>query len=351
VAILRVVLYHMFTAAWFSFAFPAMGIMFALGGSLMAQSASRDLGRAIRSRIRRLLPALWVVGVVTVPLMFWHGWSADDQTPPQLDSLLMWIFPLLTPPGSDWAEPITEVLWYLVTYLWLVLLSPLMLWAYRRFPVPAILFPLVLLAGLEFGPALLPGSVQDALVDAATFAPCWMLGFAHREGSLRKVPAVLLLAVAGAAIAVGVWWAAGHPDAEDGYDLNAIPMAQACYSIGVVLLLMRVSPTMKWLARVHPLDRLVSLLNSRAVTIYLWHNVAIALCFAVGDQLDLWWLGASYENYAYLAVALLLLQVPLLLFGWVEDVAARRRPRLFPWRPTPRAATAPPAPALANAPQ
>ena len=31
------------------------------------------------------------------------------------------------PAGSDWAADVTGVLWYLVTYLWLVLLSPALL--------------------------------------------------------------------------------------------------------------------------------------------------------------------------------------------------------------------------------
>ena len=87
------------------------------------------------------------------------------------------------------------------------------------------------------------------------------------------------------------------------------------------------SARMTWLARVRPLDGLVTTLNSRALTIYLWHNAAIAACFVVGDMFGAWRLG----KLGYLAVALVILGAVVLLLGWVEDVSAQRRPRLVPW--------------------
>jgi hypothetical protein len=64
----------------------------------------------------------------------------------------------------------------------------------------------------------------------------------------------------------------------------------------------------------------VSALNRRAVTIYLWHNPAIAACFVVGDAVGAWRLG----QVGYLAVALVLLLGPVLLLGWLEDVSRLR---------------------------
>ncbi len=121
---------------------------------------------------------------------------------------------------------------------------------------------------------------------------------------------------------------ADHPS-EDRLDLNGIPVAQAFYSLGFVLLVLRAAPTLRWLVRVQMVDRLIAVLNARAVTIYLWHNIAIAVCFAVGDHLQVWRLG-DFEQFGYFAVALLLLTVALFSFGWMEDLAARRRPRIVP---------------------
>ena len=66
-AILRVVLYHVVELGWLTVVFPAMGVMFAIGGSLTARSltagggavggrASRSTTAVVVSRFRRLLP-------------------------------------------------------------------------------------------------------------------------------------------------------------------------------------------------------------------------------------------------------------------------------------------------------
>ena len=68
------------------------------------------------------------------------------------------------------------------------------------------------------------------------------------------------------------------------------------------------------------------------MTVYLWHNLAIAMCFTVGDQFGVWRLGA-FSQLGYFATALALLVVPVVLVGWVEDVSATRPPRLLPGRP------------------
>jgi peptidoglycan-N-acetylglucosamine deacetylase len=310
-AIVRVIVYHAFPVAWLGYAFPAMGVMFGIGGSLMALSLDRSDGapdRVVAGRLRRLLPAFWALGAVLVPAMLLFGWPER----PHWARLLLWLVPLADPPGSSWAVPVTEVLWYIVTYLWFVILSPVLLWAYRRWPLRTALLPLA--AVFVVGDA-------GVVTDLATFGACWIAGFAHRDGALRRMAAPLLAAVAAACVAAGVAWMLVL--SPDNHDLNAVPPAQALYSLGFVLVLLRLSPRMRW----RPLDRVVSTVNSRAVTIYLWHNPAIAACFVVGDAVGAWRLGAV----GYLAVAVALLVAPVLLLGWVEDVSARRPARLSCW--------------------
>jgi peptidoglycan/LPS O-acetylase OafA/YrhL len=327
VALTRVIVYHMFSVGWLSLAFPAIGVMFALAGSLMARSVDRSATRAVATRLRRLLPALWLLAAVVVPAMFWVGWS----NPPAWPRLLTWLVPIAQPPGNAWAEPATEVLWYLVTYLWLVLLSPAGLWLFRRWPVVALLLPLAVLIGLQLSPYPLNDTVDDVITNVATFGACWVVGFAHRDGSLRRVPLPLLIPLATASVIFGVAWALTHP-AGGPIDLNDIPLGQAFFSLGIVLLLMRAAPPMGWLSRVRPLDRLVTALNARAVTVYLWHNPAIAVAFVVGDSVAAYQLG----TFGYFVVTLILLVAIVLLVGWVEDLAAGRPPRLIPWKRTAR---------------
>jgi hypothetical protein len=321
-AIVRVIVFHMFGFVWMTY-FPAMGVMFALGGSLMAGSIQRSTTRAVTSRVRRLLPALWVFAAVVVPLMIWHGWTPGPDA-------LLWILPVGTPPGDDWAVPATEIIWYLVTYLWLVLLSPVLWWAFRRWPVATVLVPLAVLALTQIAPIDLGGGrFADVVTDLANFAPCWVLGFAHRTGHLRRMHWATVGVLAAACITAGLAWAFTHPS-DEGLLLNEIPLADGLYSLGIVLVALRAAPPMGWLARIRPLDGFVTLVNSRAVTIYLWHNAALALSFPLGDLLQVWRLGDEFGNLDYLIVAIPLIAAAVLAFGWVEDVAARRRPRLLP---------------------
>jgi peptidoglycan/LPS O-acetylase OafA/YrhL len=342
IALVRVVAYHTFGFAWFAYLFPSMGVMFALAGSLMAGSVDRSGGRrAVTGRLRRLLPPLWLLGLVLVPLMLLHGWTHDDQQPFHAYQLVFWLVPLDDPAGSSWGLQITEVLWYLRAYLWFVLLSGPALLVFRRWPLPAVLAPVALIVLIDTGVLAVSGRGGDILVDLCTYGACWLLGFARRDGLLHRLRWPVVVALAAAAMAAGAAWAFTHPD--QGYDLNNIPTAQAFWSIGAVLVLMRLSPRLAWLDRVPPLRRAVAVLNGRAVTIYLWHEAALMLSVPVND-----WLG-WYTVPEQFLTTWLLIGLAVLLLGWVEDVAARRRPTLLPGSPRGRHRT-PPAPPPADHP-
>ena len=66
VATVRVVVYHSTGWAALSIVFPAMSVMFALGGSLMAASLDRYGPWAVEKRLHRLLPSVWVLVAIAV---------------------------------------------------------------------------------------------------------------------------------------------------------------------------------------------------------------------------------------------------------------------------------------------
>ncbi|WP_107097602.1 acyltransferase [Streptomyces sp. WMMB 322] len=356
VALVRVVVYHTFNWAWLTFLFPSMGVMFALAGSLTARSLGRPAAAVVRSRARRLLLPLWLYGAVLLTVLFAQGWRPGHSAGTWL-RMLCWLVPLGSPPhpeeiGGDgglleatWAVETAGPLWYLRAYLWFVLASPLLLRAFRRLPWPTLLTPLALTAFVGTGVVAVPGETGEAVTDFAVYGSCWMLGFAHHDGLLRRVPLYGVALVAPAAMAAGAWWAGAHPG-EDGWDLNGIPLGQALWSFGFCLLLLRVSPS--WHRLPGPLGRLerpVTLANSRAVTLYLWHQPALV---ATVPLLDLLWripavgdseaLSAALESWSGALMFLTVWPLAALLiaaFGWAEDVAARRRPRLWPRTRTP----------------
>ncbi|MFC8654720.1 acyltransferase [Streptomyces parvus] len=351
IALLRVVIYHIFGWAWLTILFPSMGVMFALAGSLMARSLGRPAPGVIRGRIRRLLPPMWVFALVVVPMMFALGWQPVKEEGAWWFVKLAWyVFPVGAPPfpwssgdqagllEDTWAVQAAGPLWYIRAYLWFVLASPLLLRAFRRLPWATLLAPLGLTAVIGTGLVTVPGETGNALSDFAVFGSCWILGFAHHDGLFKDVPRYLTVSVASIVMGFGLWWASGHLTA-DGWDLNDIPLAQAAWSLGFCVILLQYAPSWQELpGRLARFDRLVTLANNRAVTIYLWHNLLI---LATIPLLDLLWeipyvdahLGSAVEaGYTLLMTLLIwpLIALMIVAVGWVEDVAAKRRPRLWP---------------------
>jgi peptidoglycan-N-acetylglucosamine deacetylase len=327
-ALVRVVIYNATSVGWLSIVFPSTGVLFAVGGSLMVASMRRTPAiDVIGHRLRRILPPVWVLAAVLVPFMLWRGWAAEtgDTTLTWTD-LVFWVLPILDPPGSASATDATVVLWYVRAYLWFVLLTPLMLAAFRRWPVRATLAPLaIVVVNQALGWDLQEqGGFGPVLLDFGTFATCWMLGFAHREAKLKAIRPVLFLGLALSALAAGGVWTYLHPAPETGFDLGGIPLGQALISAGAVLLLLRINPALGWVDRVPGLARLLAVINARVVTIYLTHNIAIAVAGPIDTAI-----GAN-TTPAYAATVTALIILAVLGFGWLEDLGARRPVKLIP---------------------
>jgi peptidoglycan/LPS O-acetylase OafA/YrhL len=321
-AIVRVVVYHATGGAILTIVFPAMSVMFALGGALMAASLDRHGVAAVGRRLRRLLPSLWLLAAVFVPAMLLTGLAPDWR-------LLFWLAPLQDPPANTWGALALSVIWYLRDFLWFVLLSPLALPLFRRWPVPTLLIPYGVLAIAQFGVTLPP-----VVADIGLYFGAWLLGFAHHDGRLRRVAwRVLLPAVAGLLVA-GAAWFLTHPGPR-GFDLNDIRLGNALWSTGFVLLLLRLAPAggqgrvaaaVAWLERRDWIRRVVTLLNARALTIYLWHMPFVVALVALAGRYG-WPLFDKPGLLARLPVVAAGVAVAVVLFGWVEDVAALRSRR------------------------
>ncbi|MFF1306616.1 acyltransferase [Streptomyces sp. NPDC058307] len=354
-ALVRVVLYHLFGWAWLTVLFPSMGVMFALAGSLMARSLKRPALSVIRGRLRRLLPPLWAFSAVVLPLMFVGGWKLSEDPDHSgtwgLLQMVNYAIPIGAPPypwevgfpkdllESTWADQAVGPLWYLRAYLWFVLASPLLLWAFRRVPWATLLAPLALTAVVGTGLVTIPGELGNTVSDFAVYGSCWILGFAHHEGVLAKVPRYLAVSGSVMVMAFALWWASGH-QGPDGWDLNDIPLAQAAWSFGFVVILLQYSPSWQELpGRLARWDRLVTLSNNRAVTIYLWHNLLIMATVPIIDlayrlpfmQSDRAVAALDATDMLWMFVLVWpLIALAILAFGWIEDLAAKRRPRVWP---------------------
>ncbi|SCF44497.1 acyltransferase family protein [Micromonospora saelicesensis] len=320
-AIVRVVVYHVTGWATLTLVFPAMSVMFALAGSLMAASLTRAGPAAVGRRLRRLLPSLWVLAVVFVPAMMFSGLSVSPR-------MLLWLFPIADPPANNWGALALSIIWYLRDYLWFVLASPVAFWLFRRAPLMTLLAPYLLLVTIEVGIYPAP----PVLREFGLYFGAWLLGFAHHAGMLRRLSGRLLYPVALALAVGGGAWIVEHPGPR-GYDLNDNPLGNALWSAAFILIVLGRAPAgVAWLSRSRLADRAVTLLNRRALTVYLWHMPFVVALTPLVDVV-----GWSHQDPVGLAIRVLLVfalvGLVTLAVGWVEDVAARRRPELIPGGP------------------
>ncbi|MET7970247.1 acyltransferase [Micromonospora sp. NPDC005305] len=341
-AIVRVVVYHVTGWATLTLIFPAMSVMFALAGSLMAASLDRSGVPAVGRRLRRLLPSLWVLAAVFVPAMLLTGL-------PLTPKVLLWLLPVSDPPANHWGGLALSPIWYLRDYLWFVLASPVALRLFRRAPLPTLLAPYALLAAIEFGVLANPPTV---LREFGLYFGAWLLGFAHHDGLLRRMADRVLVPLALALGAAGLGWIFTHPGPR-GHDLNDIHLGNALWSAAFILVAIGRAPAgAAWVDRIPVLGPVVTVLNRRALTVYLWHMPFVVALTPLVDVV-----GWSHQDLLGLAIRVALVfalvGVITLLVGWVEDLAARRTPELVPGRPrrtvTERAAAAPASPAPAGA--
>ncbi|MEU8420662.1 acyltransferase [Micromonospora sp. NPDC048835] len=319
IALVRVVLYHVTGWIWLSLLVPAMGLMFGIAGSLMAASLDRHGLSAVLRRMRRLLLPFWAFGAITLAVLS-VGWRPSGVT--GWAELLWWVVPLRVPPvgGQPWAWAFHIGLWYVVTYLWLVLCSPVLLRLFRRWPWPSLGVATALPVGMH-----LAGVHTGYFV--AAYLSCWLLGFAHRDRLLHRVPwrwyGLLVAALAG----TGGTWVVTAMVTGRAADLNHVAGGTTLWSMAFVAVLLRAEPRL--VGRVS-LGRTLQVVNARAVTIYLWHIPASLGMFLLLAPV------LPYTSVASIALRLtgvcLLTAGAVLLFGWIEDVAARRTPTLFgPW--------------------
>lgn len=321
-ALLRVITYHTVGWPWLHVLIPAIGLMFGLGGSLMARSLDRRTPvRVIASRLRRLLPPVWTFGIVALGV----GWLTLGPAGHEWFRLFFWLVPLRDPEFNSTEFGFVDVLWYVRSYIWFVLLSPVLLAAFHKAPKTTLAAPLALLPVAALAPHYQEG--HGALLTLFGFGACWLLGFAEYDGYLVNMPlraccvVALVLGLPGLGLAVLFRTGASS-------DTGPSFIGYTLWSSAFVLVLMRWHPDTSWLRRMRWLDRTVAIVNARAVTIYVWHDAAIVL-----TSMFIHITRRHVNHLVELPIVLVLTAIAMILFGWVEDLAARRRPTLLPAPP------------------
>ncbi len=329
VAILRVVVWHAYGYAWISYLVASMPAMFFVAGSLMARSLGRAGGvSVIYRRFRRLLIPFWLYGLVAVTVMFaYERESALSIADVPGRAIAWWLFPAWDPEGSKWGLTLWAPLWYLRCLTWLLLASPLLVFAWRRTGWALLVVPLGGMAVAEYqrrqGHAL-PWQVEDL----GLYATFWILGFAYEGKRFATFHLVDRLVLCAAFVAMGAAWAVTQP--VPGHVVNA--SAPLHLFAGLAWLFGALSVE-GWLARSAQrpsISGVIYWVNERALTIYLWHAAGLFVMYRL-----LWAEDRSDVARKVLALPIVLAVTFLcvIAFGWLEDAAGGRRPRIWPARP------------------
>jgi peptidoglycan/LPS O-acetylase OafA/YrhL len=194
-ALTRMVLWH--TYAWppLSFVIAAMPAMFFASGALAYQSLGRTRPTTfLLDRIVRLLVPLWVYTVVCYVVMAALGYS------PSLADLPNWILPIWDPAGPTAASALWIPLWYLRAYLWLVLLAPVLVAAYRRAPITTLVVIVTGFVTTELWNAYLT-SVPFQFRDLAFYGTFFVVGFTYFDVVRQQRRSRLVLTGGAAALA------------------------------------------------------------------------------------------------------------------------------------------------------
>lgn len=335
VALLRVVALHVTgidPLTWFA----SMPVMFFVAGSLFSRSSRTRRGRTvIRDRFRRILPSLFgyaamltvlygSLGLLTPTLASVRdaaGWITElgvDDTA----RLYVPVISLEPPvgPGSPAGDLFWtwNPLWYLHTHLLLVLIGPLLVAGYRR--------RRNLTLGIVGALWLLDAVANRGTFNTPTFLVFFVLGFTFDDGTLLRIERRtigrwgLLAAVLGLALV------------PFGPELGINQWVPSLFLLGLAW----IAAALYWRA---PLERLaatrlarpvIAFVNRRALTIYLWSLLGVylsRLLFPVdADGL----LALAAIAVASLALTAVVTLVACAAMGWIEDLAARRRPQLWP---------------------
>ena len=223
-------------------------------------------------------------------------------------------------------------LWYLRALLWMIIASPVLLWAVRRAPARTLL-------ALATGVFLIDLAARHPRWPLQTTRTPWIvgdfflyafflcLGFLHRDGVLAKCNRTWWTLIAFASAIAGAAWVITQPVPER--VVNDSHPAHLFIGFAWLAVFMAVAPLIERLASASFVGDVIRTINSRSLTIYLWHSTAIILGYHllwnVETPLPRGLFTASVVGLMFAGTAAF-----VALFGWCEDLAGHRTPRLWP---------------------
>jgi peptidoglycan-N-acetylglucosamine deacetylase len=340
ISVLRVVALHTATKPpviylpWIQWIFPGMPEVFFVSGAVTAAALrKRGAGGVVIKRLRRLLPPYYVYAAVALAVMYvTDARSAAPDASLDRGDWLSFLFPVVRPTGSVTRVVLWGHLWFLTSFLWVLTLSPLLHWLYRKAKLWSLLVHLLAFALVASAQKFGWFPVRSEYIDIAMFGWFFQLGFAYDDGTLQQLNPRKHFGVGLGLLAMGwlvaeriepIWRkSAGSLKPNELYSSST-----AHFLVGAGWMFLAFAargPITNWLSRHRA--RAVDVVTQRTYTLFIWGPAANAVAMAASRKVG----GAEGNIGVYLLVTAATLCGLVLLFGWIEDWASSRKPRLLP---------------------
>lgn len=281
ISTIRVVVWHTFGLPLISYFVAAMPAMFFVFGSLLAASADRKpLHAVVLDRFRRILGPLWLFVIVTWLFAFvtWGAWRGFSPL-----EALRWLVPFNDPPAQGWEQGwLSSPLWFMRTMFWLLLASPVWLFAVRRLPRLTIAAGVAAIFATDWAAGVASLRVSSdpqfwwkagdiALYGTFAVAGACTHRWAHRLSRVRSLHWVNV--ALGAAISAAVW-SLTH-DVHLHVVNNSHPL-HLFVGLGWLALAFAARGLLVKASARRAIGAVVRTVNARSMTIYLWHTTIVA---------------------------------------------------------------------------
>ena len=320
---------------WLSWAMQVMPVFFVVGGYsnsvswLSAQRKGMEYGDWAARRMQRL------VGPLVPLLIFWMLLTVTMRQLGVPHSLM-----------RDASMAALIPIWFLAVYILVTAVTPVTHRFYRAVGTASFWCFALGAAVVDF----LAYSLELPALRWANYALVWLgvhqLGFMWQDGRIAGPRQALPLALAGVGLLIALIALMGYPvsmlTVPGETFSNSRPPSLALLALGVFhtgVLLAIEAPARRWLQRSAPWT-LTVLVNSRIMTLYLWHLTVMVLLVALAMQfggIGLHTLPGSGDwwpvRLLWLGVLFAVLQAFIALFGRFEQPARRKAvARLPAWR-------------------
>jgi fucose 4-O-acetylase-like acetyltransferase len=342
ISVLRVVFLHLMLRPtlvylpWIQWIYPGMPEIFFVAGALAVKSLQRrEARRVIPDRLRRvLIPYAAYVPIALVAMVITDRRSSAGGATLSPQEAGSFVLPLFTPTGSTNRVVLWSHLWFVTVFLWLIVMTPLLLKVVKRVGAVTLVLPLLVFAVSIASQKLATVRVPTEIVNTSQFGTFYVLGLLAGSDKLgRFTPGdarsfrpwlgiAALFGVIGTTVALVIEPISDRKPAELYSSKSAYLFIGAAW-LALALGLHR--PLSEWVKR-HPVAMLRAC-TQRTFTLYLWGLPASAIGSSVAKHLlPNRWIAIP----VYLFVSLLSLGVAVLALGWLEDLGARRIPQLLP---------------------